>query len=242
MVSRLRLTDSRENLLVKLATINRIAVLLHPLHELQVIKWSTFNEFAHFNVLHTSNIQQTIQFDCKLYYNPWLKEIKEDLSELELVEHILKHLVVLNHLVLTLGVEINLVHRHSTRVNRIHELTVNRAWTSLLINRSVFRSTTAKLHREGFEIQIQFQNNNPNNNKFDEVYGACYVRSESKTRFIEEKRKLTQPLRLWRDLDAEWSWSTRESPFSPRNMLSPLSLCSQPSPIYSDPTRSSLSL
>ena len=49
------------------------------------------------------------------------------LRDLEFVEHILQDLVVLDHIVLILGVEIDLVHRHGTRMSRVHQLARNRA-------------------------------------------------------------------------------------------------------------------
>ena len=49
------------------------------------------------------------------------------LSDLELVEHILQDPVILDHVVLRLGVEVNLVHQHGTRTRRVHQLARNRA-------------------------------------------------------------------------------------------------------------------
>lgn len=54
------------------------------------------------------------------------------LSDLEFIENILKNLIILNHLILILGIKINFVHRYHTRVNGIHQLTLNRTCASLV--------------------------------------------------------------------------------------------------------------
>lgn len=53
------------------------------------------------------------------------------LGDLELVEDVLKNFVVLDHLVLRLGVEVDLVHRHRPRVRRVHQLARHRPRRSL---------------------------------------------------------------------------------------------------------------
>lgn len=118
-----------------LASINRITVLLHPLHKLQVIQWPSLNELAHFDVLHNQiNQPKSVLFMPQNTTKKSREKKKgneedmiENLSDLELIEHILKNLIVLNHLILTLGIKVNLMHRNSPRVYRIHELTMNSA-------------------------------------------------------------------------------------------------------------------
>lgn len=59
------------------------------------------------------------------------KEREENLGDLEFVEDILKDLVILDHLVFALRVEVDLVHRHHPWMCRVHQLTVNRTGTRL---------------------------------------------------------------------------------------------------------------
>lgn len=85
------------------SSIDGITVVLQPLHKLQIVKRPSFHELVHFHML----------------------------SDLELVEDVLKDLVVLDHLVLALGVEIDLVHRHHPGVDRVHELALHGAGARL---------------------------------------------------------------------------------------------------------------
>lgn len=55
------------------------------------------------------------------------------LGDFEFVEDILKDLVVLNHLVLVLCIEINLVHGHDPWMSGVQKLAMNRTGTSLKI-------------------------------------------------------------------------------------------------------------
>ena len=59
------------------------------------------------------------------------KKKKKNLSDFEFVKDVLKNLVVLDHLVLALGVEVDLVHRHHPWMNGVHQLAVDRTRTSL---------------------------------------------------------------------------------------------------------------
>ena len=145
------------------SSIDGIAVSFHPLHELQIIQRPPLHEFADLNVLKTQkktkpHKQLSNRMNSREETRVRNKEIEylwSDLGDFELVEDILKDLVVLDHLVLALGVEVDLVHRHHPRMSRVHQLAVHRARTCLPISRHGKKEWNHKEGRRNFFIAIE---------------------------------------------------------------------------------------
>lgn len=129
-----------------------------------------------------------------------------NLSDLEFVENVLKNLIVLNHLVLALRVEVHLMHRHHPRMSGVHQLTVNRTRTRL--------SPHTHTHQKNFKKKI---------------FPPQFRKKLIKLGLKDERER--EPLRLWRGWDGEWSWSKPRSPIFQRSKPRPSYRCSSPSPI-----------
>lgn len=68
------------------------------------------------------------------------------LCDFQFIEYILKHLIVLNHFILILSIEINLMHRHDSRMSGIKKLAVNSTWTCLK-NRTITKQIYQNLYQ-----------------------------------------------------------------------------------------------
>lgn len=71
-------------------------------------------------------------------------DINTYLGDFEFIEDILKNLIILNHLVLTFRIEIDLVHGHNPRMDRIHKLAVYGTRTSLRREKSIQETNIKK--------------------------------------------------------------------------------------------------